>query len=185
MTVVAPGDPIEARAATIALAGTSGPALSATKAGEPLLHRQEIDFRLGHAIQLQDGKDITLISTGGMLGTAIEAAQGLGSKGYSVRLLSMPTLAPLDTEAIRRAVMETNGILTIEEHSIDGLGTMTAEALAEMTTRAPFHAMRLVCKPVKVAGSQTQLREAQGLSVECITAAAEKLVLVTRMACNF
>lgn len=177
MTVVAPGDPVEARAATTALAGAHGPAyLRLGKAGEPLLHRQEIGFQLGHAIQLQEGSDLTLISTGGMLGTALEAARRLVSKGYSVRLLSMPTLVPLDVESIRRAATETKGILTIEEHGRGGLGTMAAEVLAGMRGRGAFFPMCLGATPVKVAGSQTQLREAQGLSVEGIIAAAEKIL---------
>jgi transketolase len=177
MTVVAPGDPVEARAATTALAGVHGPAyLRLGKAGEPLLHRQEIGFQLGRAIQLQEGSDLALISTGGMLGTALEAARRLVSKGYSVRLLSMPTLVPLDVESIRRAATETKGILTIEEHGRGGLGTMAAEVLAGMQVSVGFFAMRLGSTPVKVAGSQTQLREAQGLSVEGIIAAAEKIL---------
>jgi transketolase len=177
MTVVAPGDPVEARAATTALAGARGPAyLRLGKAGEPVLHPQEIGFQLGRAIQVQEGSDLTLISTGGMLGTAIKAAQNLGLKGCSVRLLSMPTLVPLDVEAIRRAAVETRGILTIEEHGRGGLGTMTAEVLAGMQAGGAFFPVRLGAVPVKVAGSQTQLREAQGLSVEGITAAAEKML---------
>lgn len=177
MTVVAPGDPVEARAATIALAATPGPAyLRLGKAGEPVLHKQAIDFRLGTAIQLQDGKDITLISTGGMLGTVIEAAHSLESKGYTVRLLSMPTLVPMDVGAIRRAAAETSCILTVEEHSVGGLGTMAAEILAEAVAKVPFHAVRLARNPIKVAGSQTQLRKALGLSVEGITESAERLV---------
>jgi transketolase len=149
MTVVAPGDPVEARAATAALARTPGPAyLRLGKAGEPVLHQREIDFELG-----------------------------LASTGRSVRLLSMPTLVPLDVESIRRAALETKGIITIEEHGRGGLGTMTAEVLAGMRPRGfRFTPMRLGSAPVRVAGSQSELRGAQGLSVGGVVATAEAML---------
>jgi transketolase len=178
MTVVVPGDPVEARAATAALARTPGPAyLRLGKAGEPVLHQREIDFELGRAIQLREGSDITLISTGGMLDTALQAADSLASTGRSVRLLSMPTLVPLDVESIRRAALETKGIITIEEHGRGGLGTMTAEVLAGMRPRDfRFTPMRLGSAPVRVAGSQSELRGAQGLSVGGVVATAEAML---------
>lgn len=177
MTVVAPGDPVEARAATTAMAALSGPAyLRLGKAGEPLLHRKEIDFHLGSAIRLGEGNDLTLISTGGMLETSINAAEHLRGKGWSVRLLSMPTLVPFDTEAIRCAAVETEGLVTIEEHGVGGLGTKTAEVLASMSAAVPFFPCRLSSDPVRIAGSQAQLREGQGLSTEGIVRIAEKIL---------
>jgi transketolase len=176
MTVIAPGDRVEARSATTALAQSRGPAyLRLGKAGEPILHRKAIDFKIGCSIRIQDGHDLTLVSTGGMLATTMEAAKQLEARGHSVRLLSMPTLVPLDADAIRLAAMETCAILTIEEHGIGGLGTLTAEVLAGMTTSALFYPIRLASDPIKIAGTQTQLREAQGLSVGGIVAHAERL----------
>ncbi|QHS52977.1 transketolase family protein [Edaphobacter sp. 12200R-103] len=177
MTVVAPGDPVEARAATTELAKAHGPAyLRLGKAGEPVLHPQKIHFEIGRTIQIQDGNQLTLISTGGMLGTAIEACRTLVSDGYSVRLLSMPTLVPLDRKAIHHAVHETRAILTIEEHGIGGLGTRTAEVIAEMGEAIRFHPLRLQPSPIKVAGSQIQLREEQNLSVAGIIRTAKALL---------
>lgn len=177
MTVIAPGDPIEARAATTELAKVHGPAyLRLGKAGEPVLHQQKIDFEIGKAIRVQDGNQLTLIATGGMLGTAIEASRTLVSNGHSVRLFSMPTLVPLDTEAIRQAALETRTILTIEEHGVGGLGTRIAEVIAEMGEPIRFRPLRLQPSPIKVAGSQVQLRESQGLSVMGIVTAAQELL---------
>jgi transketolase len=177
MTVVAPGDPIEARAATTELARNHGPAyLRLGKAGEPILHQHKVKFELGKAIQIQNGNHLTLIATGGMLGTAIEASRELASKGHSVRLLSMPTLVPIDGEAIRQAAVETRTIITIEEHGVGGLGTRTAEILAQMGMAIRFRPLRLQPSPIKVAGSQVQLRESQGLSVSGIVAASEELL---------
>lgn len=176
MTVVAPGDPGEARAATVALANTPGPAyLRLGKAGEATWHRQPIDFHIGRAIQMRDGRDLTIISTGGVLGIAVEGARRLDAEGYSVRLLSMHSLTPLDVDAIARAARETAAILTIEEHGVGGLGTMTAEVMASTRSAKPFHALRLGRDPIRLAGSQEELRSAQGVSVEGILAAARML----------
>jgi transketolase len=176
MKVLAPGDPLEARAATSALAASPGPAyLRLGKAGEPVLHAGPIHFSIGRAIQLQDGRDFTIISTGGMLGTALEATRQLHATGHSIRLLSMPTLVPLDSEAIRLAAGETSGILTVEEHGIGGLATMTAEVLAGLRAGVAFFPLRLGRDPIRLAGSQVELRSAQGLSVKGILAGIEVL----------
>ena len=71
MAVIAPADPVEARAATRAVIARRGPAyLRLGKAGEPVLHKTEIDFQIGRAIRVEQGNDLTLISTGGMLASA-------------------------------------------------------------------------------------------------------------------
>ncbi len=134
MTVVAPGDPVEARLATHAVAARPGPCyLRLGKAGEPLVHATPPAFELGKAIRLRDGGDATLISTGGMLKTAIDAAERLRSdNGLDVRVLSMHTVKPLDEEAVRAAARETGVVIALEEHSIvGGLGSAVAETLAE------------------------------------------------------
>ena len=177
MTVIAPGDPIEARAATRAVVAHEGPAyLRLGKAGEPVLHKTEIDFRIGRSILMEDGDDLTLISTGGMLGETLNAAATLRIQGYSIRVLSMPTLAPIDAEAILSASRETGGIITVEEHGPGGLGTRTAEVLAENQIASPFFPVRLASLAIKTAGSQAQLRGSQGVCTEGIVSRA-KLML--------
>src|SRR4029079_17699038 len=93
MVVVAPADPIEARAATRAIVAHQGPChIRLRHAGEPNVHAGEIDFRLGRAIQLRDGRDLTLISTGGMLGTAVAVADRLGEGRGQDPLAALATL---------------------------------------------------------------------------------------------
>jgi transketolase len=177
MVVVAPGDPVEARAATAALAANPGPAyLRLGKAGEATWHKQAIDFQLGRSITMCDGCDLTIVTTGGVLGIAVEASRRLQAAGRSIRLLSMPSLVPLDAEAIVKAAHETAAILTIEEHGRGGLGTMTAEVLASIRASVPFHPLRLTSDPIRLAGSQEELRSAQGISVSGILAAVDRLL---------
>lgn len=176
MTVIAPGDPVEARLATQAILNTPGPCyLRLGKAGEPVVHQIEPKFQIGKAISLQLGTDLTLISTGGMLQSVVLAAEKLASQGYSVQVLSMPTVYPLDEHAIVQAAKQTGKIITVEEHGLGGLGSAVAEVLAMEGIPVKFRPLRLQREAMKVAGSQTVLRASQGLSLEGIVEVAISL----------
>jgi len=176
MTVIAPGDPVEARLATKAILNTPGPCyLRLGKAGEPLVHHVDPDFQVGKAISLQLGSDLTLISTGGMLQSVVLATEKLASQGYSVQILSMHTIYPLDEAAILQAAEQIGKIITVEEHGLGGLGTAVAELLAMSEICVKFKQLRLQRAAVNVAGSQTFLRSQQTLSVDSIVEEALKL----------
>ena len=129
IAVVAPGDPLEAQAVTRLIASRHGPAyLRLGKAGEPALHSTGLTVVYGKAILLRDGRDLTLISIGGMLANTMDAANQLAVAGYSVRVMSMPFAVPLDEDAIRDAVTSTGVILTIEEHGPGGWARWWASA---------------------------------------------------------
>ena len=132
MTVVAPGDPVEAEYATRAVAAFPGPCyLRLGKAGEPLVHKRPIDFQLGRALTVTEGRDITIISTCAMLEPCFRAAERLEAGGLSIRLVSMHTVKPLDADAVCRAADETGAIMTVEEHQVTGgLGGAVAECLS-------------------------------------------------------
>ena len=176
MLVVAPGDPVEAKLATQALVEYDGPGyLRLGKAGEPKIHQDEIDFKLGKAVELKYGTDITLISTGGMLFNALKAAEKLEEQGISVRLLSMHTVKPLDTEAVLKAASETSAIFTIEEHSIiGGLGGAVAETLAESGNfQVYFKRLGIPSTFISQVGNQEYLRNLFSLSAEGILNSVE------------
>jgi len=166
ITVMAPGDPVEAVHATRAVVEQSGPFyLRLGKAGEPTVHQGDIDFKIGRAIQLRDGKDITLISTGSLLHTAVNVTEQLAAQGISSRLLSMHTLKPLDNDAILSAARQTRAIVTLEEHSIlGGLGGAVAEVLAEADeVHVPFRRIGLPPVFSPHIGSQSYMLEKHGL----------------------
>lgn len=160
MTVVAPADPVETRLATHALVELQGPAyLRLGKAKEPILHKREPRFEIGKAISVRPGKDLTLISTGGMLGDALTAAEELAESGIQARVLSMPTVKPLDVDAVCRAAKQTGTILTLEEHSITGgLGSAVADALIESGLRVRFRKLGTPDEAYHLIGSQTYLK---------------------------
>ncbi|MET3289201.1 UNVERIFIED_CONTAM: transketolase [Brevibacillus sp. OAP136] len=89
-------------------------------------------FELGKGIQVRNGNDVTLISTGTQTHRAIEAAEMLEKEGLSAGILHIPSIKPIDVEAIVAAAEKTNAIVTIEEHTIyGGLGGAVAEVLGE------------------------------------------------------
>jgi len=179
MVVVAPGDPVEARAATRAVVARPGPCyLRLGKAGEPVVHEEPIDFELGRALGVREGSDATVISTGGMLPLAVRAAAALAVDGVDVRVLSMHTLKPLDDEAVLRAVDETRAVVTLEEHSIvGGLGSAVSELLAERNgARARFKRLGVPPRFSPRVGSQEFLLAENGLDVETIGATVKSLL---------
>jgi transketolase len=174
MTVLAPGDPVETRLATKAMLASAGPAyLRLGKAGERVVHEVEPSFQIGRAIMMRDGRDATLISTGGVLPVVVDAAVALERRGTHVRLLSMPCVEPLDASAVEKAASETGTIVTVEEHGPGGLASAVAELLAIGTHRARLVPIRLPRRAMHRAGDQHQLRSAHGVSVEGIVSSVD------------
>jgi transketolase len=138
MTVLAPGDPVETRLAVRAMLDHEGPVyLRLGKAGEPVVHATEPHFALGRAIQVREGTAATLISTGGMLKSTVEAADLLAQRGFPVAVFSMPSVKPLDREVIAAAARATPLICTVEEHGrVGGLGEAVASIRASQATGA-------------------------------------------------
>lgn len=178
MAVVAPGDPVEVRLATRAIAEHQGPCyLRLGRAGEPMIHDSAINFRLGKAIQVRDGDAITIISTGALLQNAVLVAEKLATRGIQARVLSMHTIKPLDEDAIVAAARETRAIVTLEEHSIiGGLGGAVAECLAESGISVPFKRIGLPSAFSSCIGSQEYLRSQSNLSPDGILGALEPLL---------
>jgi transketolase len=135
MHIIQPSDGVSAKALAHFAVDFEGP-LYVRLHRDPvpdLYDPETFRFEFGKAITVRDyGTDLTLISSGIMLGKAIEAAERLREKGIGVRLLDMMTLKPLDDEAVIRAAEETGAIITIEDHNvINGLGAAVAAVTSE------------------------------------------------------
>ncbi|MDQ3820060.1 MAG: transketolase [Acidobacteriota bacterium] len=171
MTVVAPGDPLEAGLATRAIADHKGPCyLRLGKAGEPVVHEVEPKFRIGEAIVVRDGEDTTLVSTGTMLERTVAAARLLYDRGISASVLSMHTVKPLDERAILRAARATRLVCVVEEHcETGGLADAVARTLSESGARCSFLALNIPAHLNGEIGSQSYLLERAGLTAEAIS----------------
>ena len=170
MTVICPGDPIEAELAVKSSITYQGPVYIRLGKGHELrVHSTSPHFEIGKGIILKEGSDIVLIATGNMLSTAKQVADMLEGNGLSIRLVSMHTVKPIDKALILKAAKETKAIFTIEEHSIiSGLGSAVAEVIAESKHKCLFKRIGLLDIFNKDVGSQEYLREKNSLSVKQI-----------------
>ncbi len=135
MSVIAPCDPLEARAATRFLAsrGNGGPAyLRLAKAGEPTITSHAVDsFHFGRIRRIEMGTgDIAVLSYGVALHLASEVAAALRARGESVSLISCPTLKPLDLSGISEILKGHNTVIVMEEHAPQGGLASQVEQLA-------------------------------------------------------
>lgn len=170
MVVLCPGDPVETELSIKSVVLYQGPAyIRLGKSNEPEVHFNTPNFKIGRGITIKNGSDITIIATGNMLYTAREVTNGLEKNGFSIRLISMHTIKPLDKNIIMRAAQETKAIFTIEEHNIiGGLGSAAAEVLGESNYKILFRRIGLFDQYLRAVGSQMYLRKKSGLSVERI-----------------
>ena len=98
----------------------------------PIVYKEDYKFEIGKAINLLEGKDITIFSAGAMISNCLEAAKKLKEKDISSRVVNMHTIKPIDTKAIDEACKFSKLIISVEEHNIiGGLGSSIAEHLAK------------------------------------------------------
>ena len=175
MTIINPSDSIEARAAVEAAINYNGPVyLRFGRLPAAIINDTETyKFEIGKGVQIQDGKDITIIATGLMVGEAVEATKELEAEGISVRLINIHTIKPLDKDIVIKAAKETGLILTAEEHSIiGGLGAAVAEAVTESV---PVPVVRVgVNDEFGCSGPAADLLKVFGLSKENIVEKAKQ-----------
>ncbi|MCB2176909.1 MAG: transketolase family protein [Actinomycetales bacterium] len=175
LTVAAPCDPAETAQVLRWAAAHDGPVfVRVARMGVPDVVPEGYRFEPGKAVTLREGADVTLVATGIAVSRALDAADVLAAEGVDARVLSMPTVKPLDEAALVAAARETAGIVTVEEALTSGLGGAVAELLV---TRQPAP-MRFVGVPDTFAptGSVQWLLEHFGITAAGIAAAARDLL---------
>lgn len=169
MMVVCPADGAEIVRCVEALCEYDKPAYLRLTGGPglPVVYEEDMDFRIGKAIPLREGKDIGIIACGTMVHFALAAAELLSAKGIEASVTDMHTLKPLDGEATD-ALMNRKLIVTVEEASIiGGLGSAVAEHLALQKQKPPQLMLGIRdCFPH--AGSYEYLLDQCGLTAEKI-----------------
>lgn len=175
LTVVVPSDPTETAQAIRWAAGHDGPVfVRVSRMGVPDVNPAGYEFAPGRAVTLREGADVTIIATGTVVARALDAAEVLAGMGIDARVLSMPTIKPLDETSILAAARETAGIVTVEEALTSGLGG----AVAELVVRHQPVPMRFVGVPDTFAptGSVSWLLDHFGISVAGITSAVHEVL---------
>jgi transketolase len=177
MVVLAPADAGSARALTRLMLEYEGPVYMRTgRPKVPVIYTEaEPDLAIGRAETLREGGDVTLIACGLMVAMALEAAEALATDGIAARVLDMHTIKPLDRAAVLAAARETRGIVTAEEHLLDGgLGSAVARLVAgEAPCRMGFVGLD---NRYARSGKPADLLERYGLTSEAIESAARKLL---------
>lgn len=179
MKVIAPCDIYEARSAVHAMLAYNGPVYyRCGYKGEKNIHPGPVDFEIGKAIRITDGKDATIMFSGTIGYNCKLAAEALAAEGIHVSLVSMHTVKPVDKEAVIEAATQTGGILTVEEHNIcGGLGSAVAEAIMDSGVGAcKFKRIALPDVNVSLIGSQDWLRDQYGMGVADIIAAVKSMI---------
>jgi transketolase len=174
MTIVVPADPVETAAAMRWAATAEGPAfIRVSRMSVPQVYADDYEFVPGRAITVREGDDVTIISNGTILWRALAAAEQLAEEGVSARVISMPTVKPLDAEAVVKAATETRGIVTAEESTkAGGLGGAVAETVvAQHPTRVTI----LGFDEFQPTGSAGYLIDRAGMSPDGIADAARAL----------
>lgn len=168
VTVVCPGDLVEAAEATKAIAKYPGTCyLRLGRGGEKQVHTEIPNFRIGKAIRIKEGEKIAVFSTGAILDEVTDAVAELERKGISVEQYSFPTVKPLDQRVILDCSNRFDKIVTVEEHNITGgFGSAVAEVMAENPTRAQLVRIGINDEYCTIVGSQKYLRDQYGFSAD-------------------
>jgi len=135
MTVLNPCDAEEARKAVVAAASLSGPVyIRFGRSNVPVFTTAETPFEVGKALVLwkSEKPKVALLATGSMSFNALSAARSLESDGIGTVVLHVPTVKPLDVDAVIATAKLAGKIVTIEEHQVaGGFGSAVAECLAK------------------------------------------------------
>ena len=171
VTVMAPGDLVEAACATKAIYETSGTCyLRLGRGGEKQIHEKIDNFEVGKAIKIKDGNKVAVFSTGAIFDEVDEACKILENDGVTPEVFTFPTVKPIDKETILECAKNFDTIITVEEHNLSGgFGSAVAEVLADETTNhAKLVRIGLDDRYSCIVGSQKYLRQQYCIDAETI-----------------
>lgn len=179
LTIICPASPLEVKKATKAAYEHEGPVyLRLGTNRESEIYENDYEFRIGKAVTVKDGKDITLIGTGSILKDMLDVAEQLQGEGICARVIDMHTIKPIDKDVVIKAIGETGKIVTVEDHNvIGGLGSAVAEVIAEYGKAVNFKRIGLhgfssgygtyeKVKNMNKIGKEQIYKEAQEISVK-------------------
>ena len=176
MVVINTCDYNQTKAATIAIAKYDGPVyLRFGRPSVPIFTDENQTFKIGKAINLTEGNDVTIVATGHLVWEALQASEKLFEKGISAEVINIHTIKPLDKNAILESVKKTGCIVTAEEHNyLGGLGESVSRVLSlEHPTPQEFVATN---DTFGESGTPTQLMEKYGLNANSIIDKVNKVL---------
>lgn len=170
MVIEAPCDSLEAMKSLEAAVDSNQPVYIRMFGGTgiPTVHQDNINYEMGKAINIRDGKDVCIVATGSMVNNALQASKQLSEeKGIECKVLDMHTIHPLDVESIK-GLVNYKLIVTVEEHrDVGGLGSSVRDAMADVKNTPP-HISMAVQQAYPAPGSYPYMLKEVGLDVENI-----------------
>jgi transketolase len=175
MAVIQPGDAAETERAVEYCVRYEGPVfLRLTRQALPDINPPGYKFEFGRGVILRQGRDITLIGTGGVLTHVAKAADLLAEKGVSAQVVNIHTIKPLDRDLVAAAALTHGRIVTVEDHGITGgLGSAVSEVVAEI---GRGRVKRVAVEDFGESGDGPGLYKKYGLTEENIVAKALTLL---------
>ena len=176
MVVINPCDYNQTKAATLAIAEHKGPVyLRFGRPKMPVFTPENQNVKIGEAVMLNEGTDVTILATGHLVWEAIEAGHILAEQGIHAEIINIHTIKPLDANAIVKSVNKTGCVVTAEEHQMNGgLGDSVAQLLA-LTKPTPLE-MVAVNDSFGESGVPGQLMEKYGLTRKEIVSSTLKVL---------
>ena len=175
MVVMSPADDVEAKAMVKAAYEHTGPVyMRFGRAAVPVIHEENMEFRIGKGEVLRDGSDVAIIANGLMVAEALKAANTLAESSINAMVINMATVKPLDEELVLAGARKCGKVITCEEHSIiGGLGEAVCSYLSE---HYPVPVKRIgVNDMFGRSGPAKDLLKVYGLNSENIVKVAEEL----------
>ncbi len=176
MVVIDPADAREASGVARAVVDYDGPVyLRMSRDAWPDVTARGYEFEIGKAVLLRQGDDVGLVCSGMMASLCLTAADELAHQGISAAVLHMPTIKPIDVEALVDLAERTGCLVTAENHTIfGGLGGAVAEVLGE---HCPVPMRRIgLGDTYGECGTNEELIRKYGLSAQHITGAALEVI---------
>ncbi len=133
MTVISTSDDAQTKWAVKEISKIKGPVyLRLARMKTSQIYDENDKFEIGKAIQIGEGTDATVFTTGITVEQALIAQDKLKEKGINIRVVDVHTIKPIDKEMIIKCAKETKKLISIEDHSIiGGLGSAISEVLTE------------------------------------------------------
>ncbi|GEO11618.1 transketolase family protein [Segetibacter aerophilus] len=171
IVVCAPGDPLESQRITTFCTNHIGPCyVRLGKAGEPVVHEDLAELSIGDIIEVKQGKNTAVFSTGSMLKYVCDF---VNDNDLNASIYSFPFVKPINKSQLKEILESYQSIITIEEHqSQGGFGSAILEQANDLLNEGSIKALPKIKriaindKFYSIAGSQKYLREAAGLVLE-------------------
>lgn len=166
ITIISPADSYELIKVLDKLDDYNHPVYLRLTAGSPspIIYKKDYEFEIGKNVTLQEGNDITIFSTGSIMGEVLKAAEIIANEGHSVEIVNVHTIYPLDVDGIKCSIDGKQLFVTVEEHlTAGGLGSAISEAVALQVNKPPQLMIGLP-KDYSKAGIYEDMLEYYGLS---------------------